>query len=89
MTDIARNSRVGEGTPDEWKVQGTKFFDRVAKTTPETAADVIVRGINSGEVRILIGSDAKAINLISRLFPRKYLAVLERISGHKMSLRKK
>ncbi len=89
LTNIARNSRVGEGTPVEWKQQGTKFFDKVAKTTPETAADVIVRGIKSGEVRILIGKDAKAISTISRLFPRKYLKMLERISGHKMSLRKK
>lgn len=89
LTDIARNSRVGEDTPEEWKQQGVKFFDRVAKTTPEMAADVIVRGVKSGEVRILIGKDAKAINLISRLFPRKYLSVLERLSGHKMSLRKK
>lgn len=89
LTEIARNSRLGENTPKEWKEQGAKFFDKVAKTPPDTAADVILDGINSGEVRILIGKDAKAMNLISRLFPRKYLAVLERLSGHKMSLRKK
>jgi hypothetical protein len=39
--------------------------------------------------RILIGTDAHAISTISRLFPRRYLAILERLSGHKMSLRKK
>jgi len=89
LTNIARNSRIGKDTPEEWKQQGTKFFDKVAKTTPATAADVIVRGINSGETRILIGKDAKAISTISRLFPRKYLKFLERLSGHKMSLRKK
>ena len=89
LTNIARNSRVGKDTPDEWKQQGAKFFDKVAKTTPETAAEVIVQGIKDREVRILIGKDAKAINTISRLFPRKYLKYLERISGHKMSLRKK
>lgn len=89
LTNIARNSRVGEGTPPEWKQQGVKFFDRVAKTTSETAAEVIIGGIKSNEPRILIGKDAKAISIISRLFPRKYLHVLERLSGHKMSLRKK
>ena len=89
LTNIVRNSRVGAETPTEWKDQGTKLFDKVAKTTPEEAANVIIKGIKSREPRILIGKDAKAINLISRLFPRKYLTVLELLSGHKMSLRKK
>ncbi len=88
-TNIARNSRVGENTPEEWKLQGTKFFDKVAKTSPETAAEVIIKGIKDKNPRILIGNDARAISLFSRLFPKRYLAVIERISGHKMSLRKK
>ncbi len=88
-TNIARNSRVGAGTPAEWKQQGAKFFDKVARTSPETAAKVIVKGIKRRDPRILIGSDAYAISTISRLFPRRYLRIIERISGHKMSLRKK
>ena len=89
LTNIARNSRLGRDTPEEWKRQGAKFFDKVAKTTPETAAEVIIQGIKSGETRILIGQDAKTISLLSRLFPKRYLRIMERISGHKMSLRKK
>ena len=89
LTNIVRNSRVGQDAPDEWKEQGSKLFDRIAKTTPEIAADVIVKGIKAREPRILIGKDALGISIISRLFPRKYLRVLERLSGHKMSLRKK
>ena len=89
LTGIVRNSRVGKDTPDEWKQQGAKLFDRVAKTTPETAAYVIVKGIKSDEPRILIGKDAKVISIVSRIFPRKYLSILERLNGHKMSLRKK
>ena len=88
-TDIARNSRVGKDTPEEWKQQGTKFFDKVAKTTPETAAEVIVKGIKDKNPRILIGQDAYAISIFSRLFPRRYLGIIEWLSGHKMSLRKK
>jgi NAD(P)-dependent dehydrogenase (short-subunit alcohol dehydrogenase family) len=88
-TNIARNSRVGRDTPEEWKAQGAKFFDKVAKTSSDEAAETIVRGIKARDPRILIGKDAHAISTISRLFPRKYLAVLERLSGHKMSLRKK
>lgn len=88
-TNIARNSRIGENTPEEWKQQGAKFFDKVARTSPETAAEVIVKGIKGRDPRILIGQDAYAISTFSRLFPARYLRVIERISGHKMSLRKK
>lgn len=88
-TNIARNSRIGKDTPEEWKQQGAKFFDKVARTTPETAAEVIVKGIKQRNPRILIGQDAYAISAFARLFPKRYLRIIERISGHKMSLRKK
>jgi NAD(P)-dependent dehydrogenase (short-subunit alcohol dehydrogenase family) len=88
-TNIVRNSKVGAGTPPDWKEQGAKFFDKVAKTSPEEAAEVIVRGMNEGNPRILIGKDAQAISLFSRMFPKNYLRVIERLAGHKMSLRKR
>lgn len=88
-TNIVRNSKLGEGTPAEWKQQGVKFFDKVAKTSPEEAAEVIVQGIKDRNPRILIGKDARVISLFSRLFPKSYLGIIERLNGHKMSLRKK
>ena len=88
-TNIARNSKLGHDTPAEWKQQGVKFFDKVAKTSPEDAAETIVRGIKERNPRILIGKDARGISLFSRLFPKRYLSVIERLAGHKMSLRKR
>ena len=88
-TNIARNSKIGANTPPDWKEQGTKFFDKVARTSPDEAAEVIARGIKENNPRILIGSDARAISFFSRLFPKNYLRVIERLAGHKMSLRKK
>jgi short-subunit dehydrogenase len=88
-TNIARNSKIGSNTPPDWKEQGSKFFDKVARTSPEEAAEVIVRGIKERNPRILIGSDARAISLFSRLCPKSYLRVIEKLAGHKMSLRKK
>lgn len=88
-TDIARNSRIGKNTPEENKAQGVKFFDKVAVTSPEQAAETIVQGIKSENPRILIGKDAHAINYISRLFPKKYLRVFEKLAGHKLDLRKR
>lgn len=89
LTNIARNSKIGENTPEEWKQQGARFFDKVAKTLPDEAAETIVNGIKKRNPRILIGKDARAISSFARLFPKNYLGVIERIAGHKMSLRKK
>ncbi len=88
-TNIVRNSRIGTDTPEEWKQQGVKFFDKVAKTSSEEAAEVILRGIEKRDPRILIGKDARRISVLSRLFPKRYLRIIERLNGHKMSLRKK
>jgi NAD(P)-dependent dehydrogenase (short-subunit alcohol dehydrogenase family) len=88
-TNIARNSRLGAATPEGYKAQGVKFFDKVAQTTPEQAADTILRGILAENPRILIGKDAHAINYASRLFPKKYLKIIEKIAGHRLDLRKK
>jgi butyryl-CoA dehydrogenase len=88
-TNIARNSRIGAGTPEGNKDQGVKFFDSVAHTSPEKAAETILRGIKGENPRILIGRDAHAINYVSRLFPKKYLRIIEKIAGHRLDLRKK
>ena len=88
-TNIVREAKLGAEAPEEWKQQGTKLFDKVARTSPETAAEVIITGIKQKNPRILIGKDAKTISLVARLFPVGYLQVLEWLNGHKMSLRKK
>lgn len=88
-TNIARNSRLGANTPTEYGKQAADFFDQVAQTSPARAAEVILKGIKNENPRILIGADAQAINLVSRLFPKRYLKVFEKLAGHKLDLRKK
>lgn len=88
-TNIARSSRVGAETPKENLAQAAKFFDKVALTSAETAAEVIIKGIKQGNTRILIGNDAHAISYIHRLFPKRYLKVFEKLAGHRLDLRKK
>lgn len=88
-TNIARNSRVGRDTPESFKPQGVDFFDSVAETSPEKAAATILKSIKAENQRILIGKDAYAISIVSRLFPKKYLRVIEKIAGHRLDLRKK
>jgi short-subunit dehydrogenase len=88
-TNIARSSRLGKNTPKDYQPQAADFFDKVALTSPEKAAETILQGIKSQNPRILIGKDAHAINYVSRLFPKKYLKIIEKIAGHRLDLRKK
>ena len=86
-TNVANNSRIGEGVvyTEEQRREKIEYFNKnMAKTTPETAAEVIVKGIKKNSPRIRIGSDAYALDWLPRLFPRKYLAVANFISGGKL-----
>ena len=80
-TNISHAARKGENAPDEDKELAPKIFDKLATTTPEEAAAIIIRGIRKKNPRILIGSDAAKISLIQRLFPKRYYKIMDRISG--------
>jgi NAD(P)-dependent dehydrogenase (short-subunit alcohol dehydrogenase family) len=69
-TNIARVARGGDTslTPEE---RGREF-EKLAKTSPETAATKIIQAIETRKKRLLIGTDALFISLISRLFPVSY-----------------
>ena len=84
-TNIANNSRVGENADKNIKKKVVNFFDKASPTTAEQAADVIVSGIKRKNPRILIGSDARQMNIIQRLFPAKYFSVMNKLSGGKLS----
>ena len=69
-TAIARNARVADG---EDQAALAEYFDRkLAKTTPERAAEIIVAGMLAGKPRILVGPDAKALDLLVRLLGARY-----------------
>jgi short-subunit dehydrogenase len=78
-TNIVRNSRTGVGmTDNERRAQTIERFDSVAKTTPAAAALRIIAGIEKNAPRILIGNDARFMDLLQRFRPATYWAVLAR-----------
>ncbi len=79
-TNIARNSRTGAGISDN-KVRSDAIerFESAAQTTPQAAARRIIRGIENNELRILIGLDARIIDVLQRLRPANYWAWLRRL----------
>ena len=86
-TNIANNSKIGAGvnlTEAERLEKIEKFNKRLAATTPERAAEIIVRGIKSRKSRIVIGSDARLLSFFARLFPRRYYSAINFISRGKL-----
>jgi short-subunit dehydrogenase len=78
-TNIVRNSRTGVGMTDNARrAQSIERFDNAAKTTPAAAAVRIVAGIENNAPRILIGNDARFMDLLQRFRPGTYWAVLAR-----------
>ena len=76
-TNIARNSRTGTGVTDNaQRAEAIERFDKVAKTTPQAAALRIIQGIEKNKPRILIGHDARMIDILQRLRPGTYWSVL-------------
>jgi short-subunit dehydrogenase len=78
-TNIARNSRAGAGVTDNARrVQSIERFEALAKTTPQAAALRIIKGIEKNQPRILIGNDARFMDLLQRLRPATYWAPIAR-----------
>ena len=67
----ARNRQLALVTNEEL----ARRFDAIARTTPEDAALAIVRGVQRGARRVLIGADARAIDLLQRLTGAGYQAL--------------
>jgi len=79
-TNIARSARFYQGTDGQQDAnQAAARFDRLARTSPEQAAQVIIEGIKSGRPRILIGGDARLLDGIQRLLPASYPKLLAKL----------
>jgi hypothetical protein len=73
--------RTGTGVTDnERRSQVIEWFDQIAKTTPRDAALRIIKGVEKNEPRILIGGDARFMDLLQRFRPATYWNVMARRS---------
>lgn len=76
-TNIANSARMGKSEDADAQRKG---FDKLAITTPEKAAGIILRGILKDQSRILVGPDAWGIEAINRLLGAAYQPLVERFS---------
>jgi short-subunit dehydrogenase len=77
-TSIARNARMPASLSAEEVEKRRGFFDSFLTMPPETAGEIIVRGVERRKARILVGADAKYAALVERLMPVNYWAWLGR-----------
>ena len=80
-TNIVRNMTAVDSVD---KAQLTKTFDnKLANTTPEKAARIILDGVRKNKARVLVGPDATALDLIVRItgsrYQRLFSTVMSRI----------
>lgn len=74
-TAIARNARVSRHEDKEATAQ---FFDKIARMSPERAAEIIVKGILGNKARVLVGLDAHALHHFAKLTGSRYQDVIAR-----------
>ncbi len=83
-TNIARNARFDENAGLGSHEKFSKRFDkRLAKTTAEDAGEAIVRAVENNTGRLLIGNDAKAIDLGHRWLPNHYQRIAKAMTKRK------
>lgn len=69
-TNIVRGARGVGAMGDQEKI--VAGFDRIALTTPESAAETILKGVRRNKPRVLIGPDALGFDFVARAVGPRY-----------------
>ncbi|ORW02429.1 SDR family NAD(P)-dependent oxidoreductase [Mycobacterium kyorinense] len=81
-TAIARNATAAEGVDAN---QLAEFFDkRLASTSPQRAARIILDAVRKNKARVLVGPDAKALDVIVRATGSGYQRLFSAVMGRSM-----
>jgi hypothetical protein len=80
-TNIVRNMTAVDSVDKDELSQS--FDKKLAKTSPEKAAKIILDGVRKNRARVLVGADAKALDLIVRVtgsgYQRLFSSVMSRM----------
>ena len=77
-TQVAKRARLGANTPPGAREEAVSRFERLTPTSPESAAARILQGVERREPRILIGRDARQLDLLQRFKPATYWKTLSK-----------
>lgn len=79
-TNIAKNARVGSSLSESeanLRRDAANDFEKLARTSPESAADQILTAVIKNKRRLLIGSDARFLERMQRLLPNRYYGIVK------------
>ncbi len=69
-TNITRNSRFYKTTkPGKTHEDAIEIFDKVTMMSADRAARIIISGIRRNKKRLMVGFDARLVDLMARMFP--------------------
>lgn len=88
-TNIAKSARMSDDVAEITggdAAQAKQDFEKLFRTTPEEAARTILKGVKGNRRRILIGSDAVAVDAMQRLLPTSYQRLM--VLGQKFTKKK-
>jgi NADP-dependent 3-hydroxy acid dehydrogenase YdfG len=78
-TALVRNATAAEGLDAN---EIAKMFDkRLARTSPKHAAEIILEAVRKNKARVLVGADAKALDLLVRLTGSGYQRIVGLFMG--------
>ncbi len=77
-TEIANSARIPQSIDPALARAGIQEFNKLLRTPPEVAAELIAQAILDRAPRLLIGGDARMAERIQRLFPVKYWSIMNR-----------
>ena len=79
-TNITRDARIGAGgrVTEAMHQKAAENFKKAAITTPDEAARQIWQAVDKRRTRLVIGSDGKLLDRLTRLFPSGYTRMLKK-----------
>src|ERR1700761_5995985 len=81
-TAIARNATTAEGLD---QAELANLFDkRLARTSPQRAAEIILEAVRKKKARVLVGGDAKILDILVRLTGSGYQQLFGPVMGRLM-----
>ncbi|MUL84931.1 MULTISPECIES: SDR family oxidoreductase [unclassified Mycolicibacterium] len=78
-TAIARNATTAEGL--DQKALAEAFDKKLANTTPQRAATIILEAVRKNKARVLVGPDAKILDIIVRITGSGYQRLFSSVIG--------
>ena len=69
----------GHRVTAEEEAQQKRYDEKLLRMPPEQAARIVVDGVEAGRPRILVGRDAQLVDVVVRLLPAHYPALVARL----------